>query len=213
MRFQIVSLRTASRQIERPLTLHPLTEIEEYRCFLYRCEGEVPLHRHLEHDELFWPLDGPLHLLDERGQRTVEAGQLLRVPRGWKHGSSARAPVHVLLLSRAERVHSLNGHLGTLAPAPPSLADPVSALAHAGDNVPCPLLRCDTLQVYAERVAGTGHCRRAARDVLVAPLGRSVGVRCGGIVAVAQEREVVRVPAGSGWHLFGEGPVLWMTVE
>lgn len=211
MRFQLVSLREASQRLEGPFQLVELTAISEYACYLYRCEGEVPLHRHLEHDELFWPQDRSIELLGEAGRVRVEVGHLARVPRGWRHGSAAHGAAHVLLLSRGERSHSANGYYSHLVPEPPSIV----SLAHSAEtpNHPQPLLRCDTLQLYSERVTGTGPSRHAEHDVLVAPIQGSVGLRCGGILVIVQERELARVPAGSGWHLFGEARVLWMTPQ
>jgi uncharacterized cupin superfamily protein len=211
MRFQLISLREASSTLDAPFQLVELMAVGEYACYLYRCEGEVPLHRHLEHDELFWPQDRSIDLVSEHERARVEPGYMARVPRGCRHGSAANGPAHVLLFSRVARAASLNGHYDSLSPEPPAVVSLAASLSAAPPNQPQPLLRCDTLQLYVERVVGTGASRHAEHDVLIAPLHGSAGLRCGGIMTIVQERELVRVPAGSGWHLFGQSSVLWMT--
>ncbi len=211
MRFQIISLRKASLSLDAPFQLVELTELNEYTCFLYRCEGSVPIHRHLDHDELLWPQDRTIFLAGETKKLSIDAGQLVRIPRGWKHGSMSRISAHVLLISRGKRSLSLNGHYQKVEPKPPEIVAPDRGLEDVGDNMPHLLLRCDTLYLYAERVMGTGKARWANSDVLIVPIKGSIGVRCGGIVTVAQEAEMVRVPANTGWHLFGKSTVVWMT--
>ncbi|MBA3530867.1 MAG: hypothetical protein H0T73_02945 [Ardenticatenales bacterium] len=213
MRFQLLSIHEASHKIKAPFEPLRLTDLDEYSCFLYRCEGQMALHRHLEHDEVFWPLDHPIELVDEQGQSALPAGMLARVRRGWRHGSAAQAPAHVLLLSRGERVLTMNGHYTSLDSAPPEVVAPLVRLAEVADNTPTPLLRCDSLCLYAERISGTGTTREADHDVLIAPFQGRLGLRCGGLVIVVGEWEIARIPAGTGWHLFGDGSVVWMTKE
>lgn len=211
MRFQIISLRKVSLSLELPFQLVELTELDEYTCFLYRCEGAVPIHRHLDHDELLWPQDRDIFLAGETQKIAIDAGQLVRIPRGWKHGSMSRISAHVLLISRGKRSLSLNGYYQNVKPKPPQIVSPDAGLEDVGDNMPHLLLHCDTLHLYTERVIGTGQVRWANSDVLIVPIKGSVGVRCGGIVTVAQETELVRIPANTGWHLFGQATVVWMT--
>ena len=211
MRFQIISLRKASLALDVPFKLVELTELNEYTCFLYRCEGSVSIHRHLDHDELLWPQDRDIFLAGNVKKIVVEAGKLVRIPRGWKHGSMARVPAYVLLISRGQRSRSLNGYYQKVKPEPPQIVSPDAGLEDVGDNMPHLFLHCDALRLYSERVMGTGNVRWAKNDVLIIPIKGSVGVRCGGIVTVAQETELVRIPANSGWHLFGEATVVWMT--
>jgi homogentisate 1,2-dioxygenase len=211
MRFQLISLHQGFRQARTPLSLQLLTEVDEYSCFLYRCEGEMPQHRHLEHDELLWPRDPGVELVDKRGRHEVRAGQMALVPRGWRHGSASNAGANVLLVSRGSRSLSMNGHLDDLVVPSPCLIDPAQVLNGESPNKAIPLLRCDTLQVYGERVSGSAPARTASGDVLVAPVSGTVGLRCGGMVVNVGEWELARVPAGSGWHLFGDALVVWMT--
>lgn len=213
MRFHVVSLHEAAERLDAPFRLQPLAQIDEYSCFLYRCEGQLALHRHTEHDELFWPLDRPIRLLDEGGELAVQPGELACVRRGWRHASAAEIAAHVLLISRGERSLSLNGHLNTILPLPPRIINPLARLADAPHNVPVPLLRCDTLQVYAERIEGTGPARTTAHDLLVVPLTGNVGLRCGGMITVVEPWHIARLPARSGWHLFGNTTVMWMSAE
>lgn len=172
----------------------------------------MPLHRHLEHDELFWPLDHAITLAGAAGGLEVQPGQVARMPRGVPHGSAAPSAAHVLLVSRGERSLQLNGHYDSLDVEPPTLVDPMAGLAERPANTPHFLLPCDHLHLYVERVRGSGPTRQAAQDVLVAPLGSRIGLRCGGMVVVVGEWEMARVPRGSGWHLFGQGQTLWFTI-
>lgn len=211
MRFQTISLRQVSVKLEVPFELLELTEIDEYTCFLYRCEGEVPLHRHLDHDELLWPQDRPIYLTSEREERRIEAGDMVRIVRGWKHRSKASHASYVLLISRGKRVLSLNGYYRIPPPTPPQVICLEEELIPFAINIPQPLTSCDTLHLYIEHVTGTGPSRRATNDILITPTKGNVGLRCGGIVVIIEEMELARIPAGCGWHLFGEANVVWMT--
>jgi homogentisate 1,2-dioxygenase len=210
MRFQVISLHQAFRQVTTPFSMRLLTEVDEYSCFLFRCEGEMPQHRHLEHDELFWPRDLGIQLVDKLGRHEIRAGHLALVSRGWRHGSASPGGAHVLLFSRGSRSLSTNGHLDDVEVLSPRLVDPTRALSGESPNTAIPLLRCDTLQVYGERIIGSSPARPALGDVLVAPVSGTVGLRCGGMVVNVGERELARVPSGSGWHLFGDALVVWM---
>jgi homogentisate 1,2-dioxygenase len=211
MRFQVISLYQAFRQASTPFSLQLLTEVDDYSCFLYRCEGEMTQHRHLEHDELLWPRDLAIQLVDEQGRHEVCAGHLALVPRGWRHGTASPGGAHVLLFSRGMRSLSTNGHLNDLQIPPLRLLDPVQALNDKNPGTTVRLLRCDTLQIYGERISGSSPARSAVGDVLVAPVSGTIGLRCGGMVVNIGEWELARVPSGSGWHLFGDALVVWMT--
>lgn len=213
MRYQQISIFDASREVEAPFALHSLTDVDEYGCFLFRCEGTVPYHRHLTHDELFWPLDRPIRIRGEGSTLTVHRDHLVRVRRGWRHSAAAVESAHVLLFSRGERSHTMNGHFDVAEAAPPEEVAPLDLLRTNPPNEPRYLLKCDQLHLFGERVMGSGPCRRADGDVLVVPLRGSVGLRCGGLVAVVEQGEIARLPAGSGWHLYGEAEVIWATTR
>lgn len=213
VRYRQISIFEASRGVEAPFALHALTDVDEYGCFLFRCEGTVPFHRHLTHDELFWPLDRPIRIRGEGETMTVAPDHLVRVRRGWRHSSAAVEAAHVLLFSRGERSHTLNGHFDDAATAPPEEVAPMERLRAGPPNEPHFLLQCDQLHLFGERVVGSGPSRMADGDVLVVPLRGTVGLRCGGMVAVVEQGEIARLPAGSGWHLFGESEVIWATTR
>ncbi|MFO1057204.1 MAG: cupin domain-containing protein [Dongiaceae bacterium] len=46
----------------------------------------VPLHRHLQDDEIFYILEGELTLLDGTGERRAGPGSCVHLPRGSLHG-------------------------------------------------------------------------------------------------------------------------------
>ena len=118
MRFEIVSLRQISQRVAEPFEPQQVIAVDEYDCSLYRCEGATPLHRHVDHDELLWPLDHAIALRGEGAARRIPAGHLARVRRGWKHGSASDHGSYVLHISRAARSRALNGHHSSLHAAP-----------------------------------------------------------------------------------------------
>lgn len=65
---------------------------------LAKIEGDFPFHHHEEEDELFLVVAGRMRMeFRHRPPITVEAGELVIVPRGVEHRPVAEATAHILL--------------------------------------------------------------------------------------------------------------------
>ncbi len=62
---------------------------------------QVPLHVHLDEDELFYILEGELTLLSREGESTAGPGTFIHLPHGVPHGFANRsgAPVRMLVIA------------------------------------------------------------------------------------------------------------------
>lgn len=83
-------------------------EVDGLHVKLVKIQGEFVFHRHDGQDELFLVLKGrlDLHFLD----KTIELreGDLVVVPAGAEHKTSAREEAHVLTISAAELLNTGN---------------------------------------------------------------------------------------------------------
>lgn len=209
MRLQVISLRKAAESLDTPFTPQPLLVLGEYTLALIRCEGNADPYRNMDYDELLWPQDGALMVQGEPGDLRVEAGELLCIPRGWKHSTIANGVAFVLSVSRTDHAISRNGYHLPKPPEPPRHANPEHLLEEAESDGSHFLLHCDALSFYAQRLKGATSSGSSGQGVWVIPLNGTVGVRCGGVVTTLKPTEIVQVPAHRSWHLFGKADVVW----
>jgi hypothetical protein len=213
VRLRVVSLRKIAEALETPFTPEPLLVLGEYTLALFRCEGCGELYRNMDSDELFWPQDRAMKVSGEVGPMTIQAGELLCIPQGWKHATEAEEISFVLSVNRTDHVISRNGYHAPRPPAPPRSANPETLLDSVASHKHCFLLQCNDLYFYAQRLAGATPARSSGQGAWIIPLSGVVGVRCGGMVTTLKPTEIVQVPAHSNWHLFGKADVVWATLE
>jgi hypothetical protein len=212
VRLRVVSLRKTAEALETPFTPQPLLVLGEYTLALFRCEGCADPYRNMDYDELLWPQDGAMNVQGEPGELTVEAGELLCIPRGWKHSTAADGVSFVVSVSRTEHAISRNGYHLPKPPDPPRHANPEHLLSEGEGTSPHFLLQCDDLSFYAQRLTGATPSGSSGQGIWVIPLSGTVGVRCGGVVTTLRPTEIVQVPAHCNWHLFGKADVVWATL-
>jgi mannose-6-phosphate isomerase-like protein (cupin superfamily) len=76
-----------------------VAEVNDMHVKLVKLSGEFVWHHHDREDELFLVVHGRLRMRLRGGDRDIEAGELIVVPRGVEHCPVAITPeVHVLLL-------------------------------------------------------------------------------------------------------------------
>ncbi len=83
-----------------------IARLNDYEVKLVKIEGEFVWHQHDETDELFLCLQGQMDLDFRDGTSTLEAGELLVVPRGVEHRPRAERECHVLLIEPAGIVNT-----------------------------------------------------------------------------------------------------------
>lgn len=212
MRLRVVSLRAVAEGLETPFDPQPLLVLGEYTLALFRCEGCADPYRNMDYDELLWPQDGPMRVEGEPGDWKLEAGELLCIPRGWKHTTAADGVSFVLSVSRTEHAISRNGYHLPKPPDPPRYVNPEQLLSQDEAITSHFLLHCDDLKFYVQRLSGATASSASGQGVWVVPLSGTVGVRCGGVVTTLKPAEIAQVPAHRSWHLFGKADVVWATL-
>lgn len=77
-----------------------VAELNDHEVKLVKIEGEFVWHKHDETDESFLVLDGSMTVHFENGDVTLDAGELLVVPRGMTHKTSAQRECKVLIMEK-----------------------------------------------------------------------------------------------------------------
>jgi mannose-6-phosphate isomerase-like protein (cupin superfamily) len=105
----------------------------------YRGPIQPPPHVHREHDEAFFILEGEFMFTLERDEFDVRDGDLVRIPRGTRHGFSAASGARALLLTVPAGLEGFFREL-TDGIATGSTSDEIRArLAGRYDSYPAPL--------------------------------------------------------------------------
>lgn len=97
-----VNLASAFASIDERWDPHLAGELNGQAVKLAKAEGDFVWHSHADADELFLVTDGRLRIeFRDRDDVTLEAGELLVVPRGTEHRPVAEPEAHLLLFEPA----------------------------------------------------------------------------------------------------------------
>jgi mannose-6-phosphate isomerase-like protein (cupin superfamily) len=73
---------------------------DDYDIKLVKVEGDFVWHKHDDIDEVFIVLDGELNIDFRNGMQTLNAGEMIVVPRGIEHKPHASSECRMMLLER-----------------------------------------------------------------------------------------------------------------
>lgn len=120
-----------------------IAELDDYCVKVARLEGDFAWHAHADEDELFYVLEGCLHLALPDRQVVLHAGELYVVPRGVRHRPSAARTCLVMLIEQRATAHagdadtphsrSLADQLRPIEGLHAAPAHPVMTACHAHD--------------------------------------------------------------------------------
>ena len=97
-----VTLASAFASIDERWDPHLAGELNGQAVKLAKAEGDFVWHSHADADELFLVTDGRLRIeFRDRDDVTLEAGELLVVPRGTEHRPVAEPEANILLFEPA----------------------------------------------------------------------------------------------------------------
>ncbi len=86
-----------------------LAQIDDLMLSIFRCQGTLQTHRHVDQDELFLVHSGTISLESEWGDVVLRPHELAVVPKGVGHRSASLLPSLVLLLQPRVVVDRRNG--------------------------------------------------------------------------------------------------------
>ncbi|MGJ3258875.1 MAG: cupin domain-containing protein [Rhodospirillales bacterium] len=73
---------------------------DDYDIKLVKVEGDFVWHKHDDVDEVFIVMDGQLDIDFRDGRQTLNAGEMIVVPRGVEHKPHASGECRIMLLER-----------------------------------------------------------------------------------------------------------------
>ncbi|WP_319416016.1 cupin domain-containing protein [Marispirochaeta aestuarii] len=78
-----------------------IAQVNEYQVKIARIEGDFPMHRHEETDELFLVVQGTIRMDFEDRQVPLGEGDLIVVPRGVLHRPHADSEARIMMFEPA----------------------------------------------------------------------------------------------------------------
>ena len=82
--------------------------LDDYDIKLVKVKGDFVWHSHDDEDEMFFVVEGTLDMDFRDGRKTLNAGELIVVPKGVEHKPHASDECRVLLLERQDVVNTGN---------------------------------------------------------------------------------------------------------
>ncbi|MHC4880089.1 MAG: cupin domain-containing protein [Planctomycetota bacterium] len=118
MRPTSINLREKLGQFTEQWSPKIIAEMEGFHFKLAKLEGDFVWHSHPDTDEAFFIIEGQLRIDFRDGPVTLNAGEMLLVPKGIEHKPFAESECHVMILVREGTVNTGD------APANEKSADP-----------------------------------------------------------------------------------------
>ena len=106
---EVISIAEQGARLSQPFTIIDLAQIDDLVLSIYLCQGTLPMHRHVDQDELFLVHSGAISLESDWGDVVLRPHELAVVPKGVGHRSASPLPSLVLLLQPRVVVDRRNG--------------------------------------------------------------------------------------------------------
>jgi len=90
----------------KPWTPKVIGEVDDYEIKIVRIAGEFVWHAHADVDEVFLVLDGEMTIQFRDGDVSLEAGELLVVPKGVEHRPVAAVECKAMIFERKGTVNT-----------------------------------------------------------------------------------------------------------
>lgn len=108
MSLEVVNLADKFNRIPAPWQPHIAGEVNDAYVKLGKFHGEFVWHSHADEDELFLVVKGRILMRLRDGDRWVEEGEFIIVPRGVEHCPVADEEAHVLLFEPKSTLNTGN---------------------------------------------------------------------------------------------------------
>jgi homogentisate 1,2-dioxygenase len=209
-KLETISIAEHVSRLSEPFTMIDLAQVDDLVLSIYLCQGTMPLHRHLDQDELFLVYSGTISLESEWGNAILRPGELSVAPKGVGHRSSSLLRSLVLLLQPRLMVNRRNGDRRLFALKDKGRLEKVSIPAMGRQIVtpfkPVIVTHLDTFAVHVMVCDGTGPRWRTDRQatLIFCYDGQlDLDSELGGISL--QNGELVVVPRGIAYQLSSPG--------
>lgn len=103
-----VSLASKLASVDAYWTPKIVGELNQQHVKIAKFKGDFVAHKHDREDELFYVIDGQLHIELEAETLTINAGEFVIIPRGMTHRPFAPEEVSVLLFEPATTLNTGN---------------------------------------------------------------------------------------------------------
>jgi homogentisate 1,2-dioxygenase len=213
-----VNYAEQAARLTEPFTMVDLVQIDDLSLSVFLCEGALPMHRHLDQDELFLVHSGTVSLESDWGTAILRPGELAVVPKGLGHRSSSLLRSLVLLLQPRLIVNRRNGHRRLFAVKHEGRLEKVSVPA-VGRQVayafrPVVLADVDTFALSVLLCQGTGPwwCTNEQNSLVLCHEGVLTAESELGQVPL-QGGELVVVPKGLTYRLSSTHRALVITAQ
>jgi homogentisate 1,2-dioxygenase len=167
-KLETIRIAEYASQLSEPFTMIDLVQVDDLALSIYLCQGTMPLHRHLDQDELFLVHSGTISLESEWGTAILRPGELAVAPKGVGHRSSSLLRSLVLLLQPRLMVNRRNGDRRLFALKDKGHLEKVSIPAMGRQIVtpfkPIVLTHLDTFALHLMVCDGTGPRWRTDRQ-------------------------------------------------
>lgn len=104
--FDSIDLADAADRLQQPWSPLTVATMNDYDVRVVKSLGEFTRHTHPETDELFIVLRGSLTIKMDAGDVTLQAGQMLVVPRGTPHQPVSIEGADVLLVEPSATINT-----------------------------------------------------------------------------------------------------------
>ncbi len=83
-----------------------ISKVDGHQVYLAKLEGDFIWHSHADQDEMFLVIEGTLHLEFRDKQVTLNAGEMLVVPKGVEHRPHTEEGCSVMIIEDANTEHT-----------------------------------------------------------------------------------------------------------
>lgn len=101
-----VNLRDKLGQFSDQWSPKSIAEMDGFQFKLAKLEGDFVWHSHPDTDEAFFTIEGQLRIDFRDGSVTLNAGEMLVVPKGIEHKPFAESECHVMIIVREGTVNT-----------------------------------------------------------------------------------------------------------
>ena len=106
MSLQSINLKEKLAKFSEHWSPKIIAQMNDTHFKLVKVQGEFVWHKHDETDEVFMVLEGVLEIEMREETVTLEAGEMVVVPRGVEHRPVAKEECHILLIEPAGTVNT-----------------------------------------------------------------------------------------------------------